>query len=187
MGRRRTRWLTYNSVLNMINKFANIRICPCIISEPNRLSWLIDRLMFYAISAFYKSFNGGTFMNIKVYLHFGNWCIICIFKTYKRVCSTTWQLMFLWIFSDIWIIKWKQLKITISLWIITNDLCVIHIIYIYLCKSIFSYYFYFYHNGIHTLFVEIESIIARNVVILLLIYVNICRLKSEIFRFGYTH
>ena len=130
MGRRRTRWLTYNSVLNMINKFVNIRICPCIISEPNRLSWLIDRLMFYAISAFYKSFNGGTFVNIKVYLHFGNWCIICIFKTYKRVCSTTWQLMILWIFSDIWIIKWKQLKITISLWTITNDLSVIHIIYI---------------------------------------------------------
>ena len=161
MGRRRTRWLTYNSVLNMINKFANIRICPCIISEPNRLSWLIDRLMFYAISAFYKSFNGGTFMNIKVYLHFGNWCIICIFKTYKRVCSTTWQLMFLWIFSDIWIIKWKQLKITISLWIITNDLCVIHIIYIYICANLFFHITSIFIIMVYTLYLLKQKVLLH--------------------------
>ena len=165
MGRRRTRWLTYNSVLNMINKFANIRICPCIISEPNRLSWLIDRLMFYAISAFYKSFNGGTFMNMKVYLHFGNWCIICIFKTYKRVCSTTWQLMFLWIFSDIWIIKWKQLKITISLWIITNDLCVIHIIYI--CANLFFHITSIFIIMVYTLYLLKQKVLLH---VMLLFY-----------------
>ena len=118
----------------MINKFANIGLCPCIISEPNRLSWL----MFYAISALFQSFNGGTFMNIKVYLHLANWCIICIFKFDNVFIAQPDHCGF---FVTLWINKWKQLGITISLWIISNDLCVMHIIY--LCKSIDSYYLYF--------------------------------------------